>query len=101
MDTLACPILGMDRAWPAEVYVIHQVETGRFGVYCYQGTFGVAAFSTESNALSFVNQIDSGGMELIHVDFEHAREIAKNRPHPVVALILLDEIQKPVVHYVR
>jgi hypothetical protein len=40
-------------------------------------------------------------MDVIHVDFETAREIAKQRPHPVVSLMLLDDIQKPVIHYVR
>lgn len=101
MDILTCPLKGIEDVWPAELYVIHQFESGRFGVYCFQGVYGVAAFSTTSNARAFIEQIDDSGMEVIHVDFETAREIAKQRPHPVVSLMLLDDIQKPVIHYVR
>jgi hypothetical protein len=33
--------------------------------------------------------------------FDEAREVAKDRPMPVVALMLLDVMTDPRIHYVR
>jgi hypothetical protein len=35
------------------------------------------------------------------VTFDEAREVAKDRPLPVVSLMLLDTINNPKIHFVR
>ena len=40
-------------------------------------------------------------MTAMEVTFDEAREIAKDRPEFVVSLMLLDDMQNPVIHYVR
>ena len=40
-------------------------------------------------------------MQVVEVSFDEAREIAKERPMPVVSLMLLDDLNDPQIHYVR
>jgi hypothetical protein len=40
-------------------------------------------------------------MTIRHVTFDQAREIAKDRPAPVVCLMLLDNPAEPTLHFVH
>lgn len=40
-------------------------------------------------------------MTVVELTFDEAREVAKARPFPVVALMLLDRMDQPKIHYVR
>ncbi|MFI5387126.1 MAG: hypothetical protein ACHQ50_13515 [Fimbriimonadales bacterium] len=98
---LELPILGLDEAFPDKLYILHHVPSKRYGCFCHQGVHGLACFSTESGAFRFGELIDLGGMETIELSFDEARQVAKDRPMPVVSLMLLDEINDPKIHYVR
>jgi hypothetical protein len=61
----------------------------------------LACFSSENGAIRFAEWIDLSGMCTQEVSFDEAREVAKGRPMPVVALMLLDRMEEPQIHYVR
>ena len=52
-------------------------------------------------AVRFAEWIDLVGMTIDQVSFDEAREIAKGRPLPIVAMMLLDDMEEPEIHYVR
>lgn len=95
------PILGLDNEIPDSLYLLHHVSTGKYGCYCHDGVHGLACFSTEDAAVRFSEFIDLTGIETLSVSFDEAREVAKQRPLPVVSLMLLDRIGEPKIHYVR
>ncbi|MCB0824574.1 MAG: hypothetical protein KDC26_00135 [Armatimonadetes bacterium] len=98
---LDCPILGLDNDFPTRVFVIKHMPSNKFGCYCFDGIHGLACFSTEAQALEFAEWIQLTGMSAAEVSFDEAREIAKERPMPIVSLMLLDDLDDPVIHYVR
>lgn len=100
-QVLDLPILGLDTEFPDQLVILQQNNTDRFGCYCHEGVHGLACFSEEARALGFADRNDLQGMACLEVSFDEAREIAKNRPMPVVALILLDRLDAPQIHYVR
>lgn len=100
-QTLDLPILGLEDTFPESLHVLFHPSTGKYGCYCHQGVHGLAAFSTEGGAFRFAEWIDLSGTVSKEVSFEEAREIAKGRPLPVVALMLLDSFEQPKIHYVR
>jgi hypothetical protein len=100
-ETLSLPVLGLDNEFPAEVAILHHVSSGKYCCYCHGSVHGLAAFSSEDLALGFARENDIFGMVTQTVSFDEAREIAKGRPLPVVALMLLDRIDDPAIHYVR
>ncbi len=95
------PILGLDTKFPENLIVLQQDESQRFGCYCHDGIHGLACFSNEGSALEFADSNDLSNMLCRLVTFDEAREIAKNRPLPVVAIILLDRLDNPQVHFIR
>lgn len=99
--TLVQPILGLGEDFPTSVFVLSHPSTGRYGCYCHQGVHGLACFSTEESALRFAEWIELSGMAVVDLPFDEAREVAKARPLPVVALMLLDRMESPKIHYVR
>ena len=101
LDTVELPILGLDNEFPERLYLLHHASTGKFGCYCSDGVHGLACFSSESSAFRFAEWIDLSGMACVECTFDEAREVAKARPMPIVALMLLDSLQDPVIHYVR
>jgi hypothetical protein len=100
-ETLNLPALGIDEEFPDVVYVLSHPSTKRYGCYCHLGVHGLACFSSEVSAVRFSEWIDLTGMEVIDLSFDDAREVAKERPLPVVALMLLDKLEEPKIHYVR
>lgn len=101
VETSLAPVLGLEDAFPDVLHLLHHAPTGKYGCYCHDGVHGVACFSTELDAFRFSEQISLTGIETIEVSFDEAREIAKARPMPVVALMLLDSLESPSIHYVR
>ncbi len=100
-EVLTQPLLGLDTEFPDSIFVLHHPATGKYGCYCYQGIHGVACFSSESAAFRFAEWIDLSGMTSVECSFDEARDIAKSRPLPIVALMLLDSMNDPKIHYVR
>src|SRR5579872_5966246 len=98
---LDLPVLGLDETFPDVLYVLFHGGSGRYGCFCHDGVHGLACFSSENSAFRFAEWIDLSGMATHEVSFEEAREVAKGRPMPVVALMLLDEIDNPQIHFVR
>ena len=62
-----------------------------------------ACFSHDEPAIRFAQEALGSipGIVLRSMTFHQAREVAKSRPLPVVAVILLDDPDDPLVHYVR
>lgn len=87
--------------FPDTVWLLEHPATGKHGCYCYQGVHGVACFSTEAGAFRFAEWIDLSGMQAREMSFDEAREVAKSKPLPIVALMLLDSLNSPKIHYVR
>lgn len=100
-QTLECPVLGLEDTFPEELYILKHGASGKYGCYCYDGVHGLACFSTEHGAFSFAEWIDLSGMSCEEVSFDEARAVAQGRPLPVVSLMLLDNLEKPLIHYVR
>lgn len=95
------PFVGLDREFPDELFVVLHAATGRYGCFCHQGVHGLAAFSSRSDAEQFRSLIELTNLRVVPLAFDEARQVAKERPMPVVALLLLDDLADPVVHYVR
>ncbi len=100
-STLELPLLGLDNGIPDSLFVLFHPGTGKYGCYCHEGVHGLACFSTEAAAHRFAEWIDLSGMSCLAVTFDEARDIAKDRPLPVVSLMLLDKLNDPTIHYVR
>jgi hypothetical protein len=81
--------------------VLRHPPSNKYGCYCHQGIHGLASFSNEDAAFRFAEFIDLSGMVTEQVSFDQAREIAKERPMPIISLMLLDDLREPVIHYVR
>src|ERR1700722_17199650 len=101
MQLLELPLVGLDETFPETVYVLHHPATNRYGCFCHDGVHGLACFSHENSAFRFAEWIDLSGMTTREVSFDEAREVAKERPLPVVSLMLLDQIEHPQIHFVR
>lgn len=99
--TKTLPILGLDNEFPDTLYVLFHPASRRYGCYCHEAVHGLASFSDEASAYRFAEHIELGGMTTLEVSFDEAREIAKARPLPIVALMLLDKMDEPKVHFIR
>lgn len=98
---LEVPLMGLDDVFPDKLYILHHKPTMRYVCFCHEGTHGLACFSTEAGAIKLSEWINLPGMTTVELSFNEAREVAKTRPLPVRALILLDNINNPPVHYVK
>ncbi len=100
-QTLTLPLLGLDDVFPEGLFVLHHPASNRYVCFQHDGIHGLACFSTESGAVRFAEWIELSGMTTNEVTFDEAREVAKDRPLPVVSLMLLDTITDPKIHFVR
>jgi hypothetical protein len=100
-QTLDKPILGIENDFPSVVFVLKHPPSQKYGCYCFEGVHGLACFSDEGSAFRFAEWLDLSGMEAEEVPFDEAREIAKDRPMPIVSVMLLDNLSEPQIHYVR
>jgi hypothetical protein len=101
MQVLEVPLFGLEVKFPDRLFVLHHPSSNRYGCFCHEGVHGLACFSAESGAFRFAEWIDLAGMATREVSFDEAREVAKERPMPVVSLMLLDRIDDPQIHFVR
>jgi hypothetical protein len=100
-QTLDLPICGLEDSLPDQLFLLHHPASAKYGCYCHDGIHGLAAFSTEVGAVRFAEYIDLSGMSIEEMTFDEAREVAKQRPLPVVSLMLLDRMDDPKIHFVR
>ncbi|MBX3115296.1 MAG: hypothetical protein KF824_01325 [Fimbriimonadaceae bacterium] len=100
-QVLDCPVLGLDTEFPERLFIVRHLPSNKYGCYCFDGTHGLACFSDEAGANGFASWIDIGGMMAEEVSFDEAREIAKDRPMPIVSLMLLDNMEDPEIHFIR
>ncbi|KAA0227999.1 MAG: hypothetical protein AKCLJLPJ_00843 [Fimbriimonadales bacterium] len=100
-DALTQPLLGLGETFPEVLFVLHHPASGKYGCYLHDGVHGLACFSTQNGAFRFAEWIDLAGMACLEVNFDEARDIAKARPLPVVAVMLLDNLESPLIHFVR
>ena len=91
----------LESPFPASFYVVQDPDSGKFGCYIHEGIHGLACFESQVNANLFATDFDVAEMTIRHVTFDEAREIAKDRPAPVVCLMLLDNPAEPTLHFVR
>ncbi len=99
--TLDCPVLGLDTDFPNTLYVLKHEPSGKYGCYKHDGVHGLACFSTQLAAAEFGSYIELSGMLSLEVKFDEARQIAQDRPLPIVSIMLLDDMDSPQIHYVR
>ena len=99
--TLNLPLIGLDETFPQSLYVLHHPSSDRYGCFCHDGVHGLACFSNEAGAFRFAEWIDLSGMRTQEITFDDARQVAKERPMPVVSLMLLDQLENPIIHFVR
>lgn len=95
------PVLGLGDEWPETLYIVRDMDSDRCGCYYWRGLHGLAVFESNVNADNFASY---GGLKaycIRRVSFDHARDVAKKRPLPVVAMMLCDDLENPIVHYVR
>lgn len=88
-------------SFPDNLYVLHHPRTGVYGCYCHGGLHGLACFTSEMSAFRFAEHIELSGMASQETTFDEAREIARSRPAPLVALLLLDSLSNPKIHYIK
>ena len=100
-NTLTQNLLGLDISFPDNIWVLFHEQSNRYGCYNHKGENGLACFTEESGAFRFSEFVDMSGMSTKMVTFEEARQIAKARPLPVIALMLLDDVNNPQIHYVK
>ena len=101
IESVVSPSLaGLDE-FPDDLFVLHHSATGKYGCFCHEGIHGLACFSSEVAAFRFAELIEDAGMSSVELSFDEAREVAKARPLPVVALMLLDSLLSPKIHYIR
>ena len=98
-ETLIQPLLGLDKGFPEKFYVF--VDGNKFLCYCYKGLHGLACFENLENAENYKSSINIKSLVIQSVTFEEARKIAKNRPDPIICLLLLDDLTNPEIHYVK
>ncbi|MBL8049305.1 MAG: hypothetical protein JNJ45_11560 [Chthonomonas sp.] len=101
IETDVAPILGLGNDWPDTLYIVQDPRSGKYGCYRYQDIHGLAAFSSEALSAQFARDFDLPGMTTHEVSFDEAREVAKSRPMPVVALMLCDVPHEPLIHFIR
>ena len=95
------PILSLNETFPDSLFLLRHPPTARYGCFCHDGVHGLACFSDEAGAKGFGAEIGLPGMTIEAASFDEAREIAKARPLPVVAVMLLDDLGSPRIHFVR
>ena len=100
-QTLDLPLVGLGEDFRDSLFLLHHPASNKYGCYCHDGIHGLACFSMEHGAIRFAEWIDLSGMAIRELTFDEAREVAKERPLPVVSLMLLDRIDDPKIHYVR
>jgi hypothetical protein len=93
-------LLGLDDI-PDNLYMLQHMYKPIHGLYAFEGVHGLAVFSTMTNAEIFVDKIGIDSMLVKDVTFDDAREIVKTKPQPINTVMLVDNLDDPVIHWVR
>jgi hypothetical protein len=99
--TIDCPVSGLDVEYPETLCILPHPASNKFFCYCFQGTHGLASFTTVDAAVSFVRDHRITGVIVLVLSFDSARQVAKERPAPIESLMILDDIADPIIHYVQ
>ena len=96
-------ILGLDRSFPTRLVVLKKAKNSKeYWSYEYAPNInGLICFTNSDFAIQYLNRNKhmSDVFQTI-VAFNHAREIAKTTPE-LNGIVLLDDINDPLFHYVR
>jgi hypothetical protein len=102
LDKELAALFGGETPFPDRVWV-WQVGAA-YGCYLLadQGLHGLACFSNAERAVAWRDATFTGKEgKAKEVSFDEAREIAKGRPHGLIkALLLLDDWDNPVIHWI-
>lgn len=103
MQTLERNLLDELGSWPEKLLIL-RTDTGLYANYCFEGVHGMMSFESQNMAKLWANGFAASlklRIDIIEVSFDEARRLAKERPMPVVALFLADDIENPLIHFVR
>ncbi len=100
-QTLELLLTELEDGFPDTLHVIYHQPTDKYGCYCFNNIYGLACFTDEIGAYRFCEHLDLDGMQVLTVNFDEAREIAKARPMPIVSMMLMDSTSNPKIHYIR
>ena len=101
-STLIKPILlGLDDEFSDEVYLLFYEPNGKYVAYYTNGVHGIACFNYEDKAQYFSEYLGTEGLKIQSMSFDEARDLAKSKNQQITALILLDDINNPKIHYVK
>lgn len=107
IDTVECPIKGLDDSFPVKVFLAQHPKTKKYIMYTYKkrardkGICGIACFTTKEYAAAWSDAQDMEGLIYPEMTLDAALDIAKTRAAPVISLMLCDDPDKPRVQYVR
>lgn len=101
-----------DNTFPENLVIVNLYELKKHLSFSFQDIKGLAVFSTEGIAIRFIKYLEDISSKspspfsfpeykLEIVTFDEARDIAKSKGAPIVALLLLDNIDNPVIHYIN
>lgn len=99
-QTIDLPILGLDNAFPELVYVLPLEGRKLYVCLSHNNLQGLACFEEKENAEKLIEGAQQN-VFVEEVEFDEAREIAKERPPQITCLILADNLSDPKIHYVR
>ena len=94
------PLLGLETEFPDVVWALKHPPTEKWGCYKWDGIHGLAVFSAEHFAVQFAGYVEEP-LVPVEMSFDEARRVAQERPMPIVAVLLCDDLNAPKVHYVR
>jgi hypothetical protein len=97
----------LDAGFPDVVLVLHWPAEDLYALAEVKGReeTGLAVFSTQSTAREFERAAyadeETAPAILVSLSFDEARDLAQKRVPLLNALVLLDDLTNPRVHYVR
>ena len=87
--------------FPEVLYVTYHEASDRYGCYRYEGVHGLACFSNEELAWRWIERSKFTEVSVLKRSFDEVWDIARARPSPVTAILLLDRMDNPKIHYIR
>jgi hypothetical protein len=100
---LRCPFPELES--PNSVIVLEEQGTGKHVHFNFEGTVGLAAFTSIITAANFMQVIHIEGsltvQNCLQMPFNSALDLAKSKPAPCVCLWLADDPGNPIPYYIR
>lgn len=97
VDDVLAELFSGSGEFPERVWLIHQGEL--YMSYMFRGTPGLACFSSEASARSFLLLAEAKA-DVTEVSFDDARDVALTKM-VLRVLYLMDDPENPVVHHIR